>query len=184
MTKTNQRRWQHGRRPAFTLMEVTIVGALMAFLATLLSLTASGLCRPTADIAARCRVAQEANLAAASLVRDLAGSLANPEGRLGGKALYRFVGRIQPSNTQLWLCFDGGIAPNGIADWGSPDTVIVYELQANQLIRWDQNANTTHTVARNVESLVLQDLGDRVQIQLTFNYRNITQTYTFIARNP
>ena len=171
-------------RDGFTLLEVTIVSALMAFLVVLLSATWSGLCRPTADIAARCRVAQEANLAAASLVRDLAGSLANPEGRIGGKQLYAFVGRIQPSNAQLWLCFDGGSPPNGVADWGPPDTVIVYSVENNQLIRWDQKADTIHTVARAVESMAVQDLGDRVQIQITFSYRDITQTYTLIARDP
>ena len=35
--------------------EVTVVGALMAFLAVLLSLTWSGLCRPTSRRRVRCR---------------------------------------------------------------------------------------------------------------------------------
>lgn len=171
-------------RFGFTLLEVAVVSALMAFLCLLLSATWSGLVRPTADLVHRTRIAQEANLAAASLVRDLAGSLPNPEGRVGLKTQFRFVGRMQPSNNQLWLCFDGGPTPNGIADWGSPDTLIVYEVKENCLIRLDQSSSTTYTVARFVEQFDVQDLGDRVQLKITLQHRGITQTYTLIARDP
>ncbi len=171
-------------RRGFTLLEVTVVSFLLAFLTLLLSATWSGLVRPTADLVHRTRLAQEANLAAASLVRDLAGSLPNPEGRIGTKTQFRFVGRMQPSNNQLWLCFDGSATPNGIADWGSPDTVIIYEVQDNRLVRWDQSSSTSYTVANYVQQLDVQDMGDRVQLKITFQYRGITQTYTLIARDP
>jgi type II secretory pathway component PulJ len=172
------------RRSGFTLVETMLVSALMIFLAGLISATWAGLGRPTTDLVVRSRLAHEASLAVASLTRDLGGSLANNEGRLGGKTQARFVGRMQPSSSQLWLCFDGGADPNGMADWGPPDTVIVYEVQANSIVRWDQTANTTFTVARHVDRLDLLDLGDRVQIQLTFKYRKAIQVYTLIARNP
>lgn len=172
-----------GRR-GFTMLEVMVVTTLMAFLTLLLSATWAGLVRPTADLAARTRLSQEANLAAASLVRDLAGSLPNAEGRIGTKAQYRFVGRMQPFNNQLWLCFDGSSTPNGSADWGWPDTVIVYEVQDHRLVRWDQSTSTIHTLARHVQQLDVQDLGDRVQLKITFQYRGITPTYTLIARDP
>ena len=45
------------RRSGFTLLEATIVSALMAFLAVMISAAWSGFARPTADIAERCRVA-------------------------------------------------------------------------------------------------------------------------------
>jgi prepilin-type N-terminal cleavage/methylation domain-containing protein len=171
-----------GRR-GFTLVEVLAVSTLMAFLAVLVSAAWSTLGRPTVDMIARGRIAQEANLAAASFCRDLAGSLADAGGRLGTKVQGRYVGRLIPGGTQLWLCFDGGPSPNGLADWGPPDAVIVYEVIANQLIRSDQSTNTSYVVAQYVSAMQVQDLGDRVEIQLTFTYRNVTQTYSVIARN-
>src|SRR5258707_616931 len=92
------------RRRGVTFLETAIVSALMAFLAVLLSSAWSGLVRPTADMTARCRVAQEANLAAAALTRDLAGSSSNSEGRLGNPAQLRFICRMQPGSSELWLC--------------------------------------------------------------------------------
>jgi type II secretory pathway component PulJ len=171
-------------RTGFTLAEAVVVSGLLACLAVLLARSWYGLVRPTADLAARARLAQEADLAAAALARDLGGSLANPEGRTGPRTLYPLVGRLQPGGSQLWLCFDGGSPPNGAADWGPPDTVIVYELQGDRLVRWDQNAGTTFTAARHVSGFTVRDLGGRVQIQLTFTYRGLTRTYTLVARDP
>lgn len=171
-------------RSGFTLLEAVIVNALMVFLAMLVSTAWSAFGRPTADVIARCRVTQEANLAAASLARDLGGSLANHEGRIGGKLLLRYVGRMQPAKKQLWLCFDGGPNPNGQANWGTPDTVISYEVQSNRLIRWDQTAGTSVIVARDVDQLTLKNHGSKVEIKLTFKYRQITRTYTLMALDP
>ena len=39
-------------------------------------------------------------------------------------------------------------------------------------------------IARNLSGLALSDLGGRVQIQLTFAYRNLTRTYTLIGIGP
>ena len=174
----------HARpKHGFTLLEMTIVSALMGFLAVLISTTWSAFIRPAADVAQRCRIAQEANLAVASLTRDLAGSLA--DNQTGTKATFQVVGRQQPDNSQLRLCFDGGPTPNGTADWSAPDTVVSYYVDSNQLIRWDETANTTFTVAKDVESLYVEDLGDgEVQINIRFRFRAITRTYSLIARDP
>jgi type II secretory pathway component PulJ len=160
-------------RRGFTLAEALVVSGLMALLAYLLGQTWSGLGRPTADLAAQGRVAHEARLAVVALSRDLGGSLDSDAARAGPKMLGKFAGRMQPNGTELWLCFDGGSAPNGVPDWAPPDTVIVYQLQAGRLVRWDQSTNTTFTVARCVDSLAVQDLGDRVRISLTFSYRGV-----------
>src|SRR5208282_1706454 len=136
-------------------------------------------------VAVQCRLANEANAAAACLARDLCGCLADNQGRLGTKTAYQFVGRMQPGNAQLWLCFDSGTNPNGTADWGPPDTVISYQLVGNAFVRWNQTAGTTFTVAQNVTSFSVQDLGGgQVQITLTFQYLNLTQSYTWIAVDP
>lgn len=178
---------QLGTRPCpprgFTLLEATIVSMLMAFLAVLISTTWSAFVRPVADMAMRCRVVQEASLAVASLSRDLAGSLADDS--TGSKTKFSQVGRMQPANAQLRLCFDGGTTPDGVANWSAPDYVVSYYLDSNKLIRWNENAGTTFVVARDVDTFEVLDLGgDQVQINLTFQYRTVTQTYTLIARDP
>ena len=172
-------------RRGFTLVEILIVSGLLVLLAVLIADAWAGLGRPLVDVAIQCRLAQEANAAAACFARDLCGSLADTQGRLGTKAACQFVGRMQPGNQQLWLCFDGGTNPNGTANWGPPDTVISYQVAGNTLVRWNQTAGTTFTVAHDVTNLYVQDLGGgQVQITLTFQYRNLTQSYTWIAVDP
>ena len=165
----------------FTLMEIMLVGAMTSLLAVFLSAAWSGFGQPSADALVRCRVMQEAQLAAASLAADFGGSLANQF--QGTKQSGRMVGRMIIGDSRLWLCFDGG-SLNGVADWGTPDTVITYGVQANQLIRSDLKAGTDFVVASNVEAMALQEQGDGVKIELTFSYRDITQTYTLITRDP
>jgi prepilin-type N-terminal cleavage/methylation domain-containing protein len=170
---------------AFTLVEVTIVSTLMALLAAMLSSAWSGIGRPAAELIVRGRLYQEMDIAAASLTHDLAGSLANPEGRLGGKTQGRWLAWSQPTPGQLWLCYDGGSNPDALPDWGSPDTVITYLVTANMLKRIDQSAGTTFNVARYVDNMqITADGTDGVRIELTFKFRNLTRTCTLIARIP
>src|SRR5262245_29344563 len=133
------------RRRGFGVLEMIVVSGLMVTLVFLLSMAWTGLGRPAVDVATHCRLAQEAKLALASLSRDLGGYLSDSAGRLGKKTDYPFVGRLQPGNTQLWLCFDGGTSPNSLADWGPPDRVITYALQGNHLIRTDQTTGVSVT---------------------------------------
>lgn len=162
-----------------------MVAGLLALLSLLLSAAWVGFGRPAATTIARCRVAQQASLAVAALSSDLGGYLSDSAGRLGGTSQAPFVGRMQPNGNELWLCFDGGTTPNGIADWASPDTVIIYRLQGNSLIRTNQGGGESFTVANDVQSFAVQDMGGGLfQIQLQFAYRDVTRTYTLMARDP
>lgn len=171
-------------RAGFTLLEATVVSGLMAVLAAILSSAWAGFGRPTTDVIARARVVREMSLAVDCLARDFGGSIANNEGRLGAKKQGAFVGWLLPGSGQLWLCFDGGTEPNGLADWASPDRVIVYMLEGDRLVRWDQNANTTFTAARDLDAMELSLLGGELQVELAFKYRDITRTCTLIVRTP
>jgi type II secretory pathway component PulJ len=168
----------------FTLMETTVVSVLMSVLAIVLSSAWAGFERPALSVIAHARVAREMTLAVGCLARDLGGSLGNAEGRLGTKRQGAFVGWLLPGNGQLWLCFDGGTDPNGAADWAAPDTVIVYMLDGDQLVRWDQMANTTFVAARNVQAMDLSLLGDELQINLTFTCQDVTRQCSLTARTP
>lgn len=179
-TRTNR---ISARRGGFSLLEATIVSMFTAVLGILVSATWGAFLRPTADIANRCRIAQEATLALSALSKDLSGSFVdNPA---DGKSKFKLVGRMQPDDSQLRLCFDAGETPNGTADWAAPDLVVTYYVDNHRLIRWDEDSGATFVAARDVDSLEVTDLGDgQVQIQLTFLFRQISQTYTLIASDP
>lgn len=171
-------------RPAFTLVEVMVVSGLMTILAMLLAAIWSGLGRPLLDSASRAQISQEANLAAAALARDFGGSLAGSDGRLGYQVNGKLVGRMQPADSVLRLCFDGGNVVDGLAEWGAPDTVITYEVQDGNLVRWDESSGTLFTVARYVQQMQLTSQDNGVEIKLTFAYRNLTRTYTLVGLDP
>jgi len=173
----------HTPRPfrGFTLVEAMLVSGLMSLLVLLLSGAWSGLGRPSADAIARCRVAQEANLAAEALARDLGGSL--PDQSTGTRESGRLVGRLAVDGSELWLCYDGEPV-NGLPDWVAPDTVIVYDVQADNLVRSDQQAATSYVVADHVSQMQVTEQVEGVHVDLTFAYRDVTRTYTIIAKDP
>jgi type II secretory pathway pseudopilin PulG len=173
-----RRRGCHG---GFTLTEIMLVGGLMSLLALLISGAWRGFGRSSADAVVRCRVAQEANLALECLARDFGGSLAGQPA--GDKRLGQVVGRLVVSGSQLWLCFDGQPV-DGVADWGPPDTVITYEVQGNQLIRSNQQTAVALAVADKVDQMQLTEQIDGVRIDLTLKYRDLTRTYTIVAKDP
>ncbi len=159
----------------------------MALAAMLMSATWVAFCMPAIDAATRCRLAQEASLAAASLARDYGGTLAGAAGQLGATTDGQFVGRMVPEPGQLSLCFHGGGSTTDFSPkWIAPDTVITYYLASNQLIRWDQNAGTLFVAARDVSSFQVAPLDDGtgVTIVLTFAHRDLNLTYTWIAYDP
>ena len=159
-----------------------LVGVLMSLLVVLVSGAWSGLGRPSADALVRCRVAQEANLALESLARDLGGSL--PEQAVGQKQSGRLVGRLVVDDSQLWLCFDGEPA-DGLPDWGLPDTVITYEVSDdNRLVRSNEQTQTAVALASNVQRWELDEQIDGLVILLTCSYRDLTRTYTVVAKDP
>lgn len=173
---------QFAARRGFSLTEVFVAASLFAVLATLLASMYAGMGRPLLTTAHYCQLDQEANLALSSLAQDLSGTL--PEGASGDKLKYRLVGRIQPSNVELWLCFDGGATPNKLPDWASPDVVIIYRIVDNSLVRLNQTAGTEFVVAHKIDALRLRDLGTGVEIMMDFSCRGVSQSYDLIAKNP
>jgi hypothetical protein len=171
-------------RGGFSIVEVTVSGFLLVLLSVLISNAWIGIGRPLIETTYRCRVAQESVLALTSLARDFGGGLADGSGALGNKLSYRLVGRTQPGGNELWLCYDGGASPNGLADWLSPDVVVTYRVVDNALIRSNVQSGDEFVVAKNVESLSLSDLGGEVEINLSFAYHGIHQSYTLVAKDP
>jgi prepilin-type N-terminal cleavage/methylation domain-containing protein len=174
------------RRNGFTLIELTIVSGLMAFLAVLLSSAWTSMGKSSTNLITRGQLVQEMNLAAASLSRDLGGSLPDPTSRVGGKNLAQWIGWTHPGNSQLHLTYNGGASPDTIISYyidNDPDTSLTTKI----LVRHDQSAGTLFTVAKYVDSngfQVFDDTSDTIRIVLTFKYRDLTRTCTITARTP
>lgn len=171
-------------RRGFSIIEVSVTSFLLVLLSMLISSAWHSLGRPLLDTTYRCRVAQEASLAQACLARDFGGSLVDGDAKLGKKSTNRLVGRTQPAGNELWLCYDGGATPNGVADWLSPDTVVSYRVVDNTLIRYNALSGNEFIVAKYVDSLTATDHADEVEIRLTFAYHGISQSYLLVAKDP
>lgn len=179
------------RRGGFTLVEVMVVSVLTAFLAMLLSSCWRGFGPTVTGAIARCRVAQEMNLAVNTLARDLGGSLNSSGGSLGSTRWEsRFLDWDCSIPNSLRLCFDNpsnpADLPNDQPTWWSPQTVISYSLermtnglgstpqgpvQFYALVRTVETASppTTFTVANYITGMQITP-GAPLQIQLTFSY--------------
>jgi hypothetical protein len=89
------------------------------------------------------------------------------------------VGWLVTDGPELRLYYDG-----------DPDVEIVYYVDTEttygntwkRLVRWDTETGSEFTVATNVDTVELQDLGDSVRIDLTLTFRDFTRTYTFVGK--
>jgi type II secretory pathway component PulJ len=170
------------RTRGFTVMEATVASSLMGFLALLIAGTWSSLGRPLKDAAALVQIQEEANRTAAFLAQDFGGQVDNAV--VGKKKKGKKAGKMAVGQTQLRLCFDGGADPNGVADWGTPDTVISYSVQSGELLRTNETTGTSATVARHVENVKVSDQGNSMSVEITFNYQDIRRKYIFWGMDP
>ncbi|MCE5268199.1 MAG: hypothetical protein LLG00_09975 [Planctomycetaceae bacterium] len=179
-------------RQGFTLVEVMATSSLTVFLAVVLSTAWVCLSRPTNELIAWSQLFQEMDLAVASIARDVGG--ASPDFREGGGGLgTKMQGRLlackatnDANGYHLWLCYDGGANPDGIAVWDAPtdDTVIEYYIDPTtdrtsshfqRLLRVNHAGGvaTTYTVARYVQGMTITDEGsDALRIELDFQFVN------------
>jgi prepilin-type N-terminal cleavage/methylation domain-containing protein len=171
----------------FSLIEMLVVSMMMALLATLMGGAWASFGRAASDVLARARIAQEASLAAESLSRDLSGYRTSADARLGGLKASQFLARLEPGGTSLQLCYDSQTSPNGTVDWAS-DPVICYQQVADRLVRIDQEAGTSTTIAKYLTNFQVSSSSvgsaSAVRIELTFTYRTFEKTYTLIGIDP
>lgn len=179
------------RRRGYTLVEMGVVSGLMAFLGLLLASVVAVFGKPSLDVLSRARVLRESRLAVASLRADLGGSLPLAQASRSGTPETGVVvdAMAAGGGQQLWLDFDGAVdgntAPNGQADWGSPDTVIVYSLQGRGLVRADQTAGSSVVIAGDIAAFtVATESPDLVKISIQFAFRDATRTETLLWHRP
>jgi hypothetical protein len=166
------------------MVELCTASALTELLGTLMITVWSCFGRPASDVIARARLIGEIEAAAAALGKDLGGSLDTPAARLGAKEAGKFVGCLAPEGVELLLCFDGGSAPNGVADWTNPDTVIGYALQSGSLVRSDSSSGVATVVARHVVGFSVLDSTDRIHLEIDFEHRSHVRSIVIEAYKP
>jgi hypothetical protein len=156
-----------------------------AFLSTVLMLMVSGMWfsfgRVMSENVADAALTSDARLVFETIRRDFSGQLAGV--KTGEKSLGRLVGRMIVGGDRLLLCYDG--APvNENADWSSPDSVVEYRLDNNQLLRIDAALGATVVIADGVTKFSATALRSGVRIELTIRRRAVERTYTLITRDP
>jgi type II secretory pathway pseudopilin PulG len=179
----------HSRR-GFTLVEVTLVAMLTVFLAVLLSSVWKNISLFTTDALGRGQLMQEMDMAAASLSRDLAGTLpilatttfSGADQRPDANRWIEWKKEVGSGGDELWLAYDASNTPNGSPDWtGTTDTVICYRLiddpntdvTTKILIRENKSElpATSFIVARGVNSMTIEADGDYVKATLQFKFQ-------------
>lgn len=117
----NGRPFARPRRGGFTVLELTIAGVLTGLLAVMLFTAYSAYDRAATDVMARCRLAQEADLAILAIADDLGSRMGpTPAGPKGRGRTTDF--QIAPDHGGIRIYFE---------DAGSPENsrVVVYEIR-------------------------------------------------------
>lgn len=144
-------------RGGFSAVEMAVVSALTAMLAAVLGAVWTAFCFPALEVAARCELTLEANLAAASLARDCGGYLDTIEGRSGSLDDFRYDG-CEFVEGDLRVKFQG------------TSEVIVYRLDGDRLVRSVGTEGPWTTVAAGLVAFEdATEVGDPgLAVRLTF----------------
>ncbi len=162
-------------RKAFSLLEITIGTLMAAGIAVMAASVTVDLTRNMADNVASTRIASESRLAIESLRRDFGGN--DPDRPDGDRSQWRLVGVQVPSADELHLCFDADV--NRTADWASPDRVVVYDVQDNQLIRSDAENSRATVISHLVESFECEIIGTEIRMTVTFELGRVEESFVF-----
>lgn len=194
-----------GRR-GFTVLELTIAGGLTALLGIMLVTACSAYNRGAAEVIARCRIAQEADLAMHALAADLGANLPSSVAGPKGRGLPTGVA-VAPDGSRLAITFEDQVAPEN-------SRVVVYEIQQDltdlaqlqkpvqrrKLVRWVESLSPPAVVEEGrvvawdvsgLESVAIQ--GGWREFRLTFELSfpekrldgaKLERTYSLLAMSP
>jgi hypothetical protein len=148
------------------VIEMVVVSFLMVLLSTIISSIWSVFCLPALDVAARCQMVQEANLAASSLGRDCGGYFSEPSGYPSTLRDYRYNGCAFNPDGSLQINFQ----PPSANQQQTPP-VIIYKLNGNQLVKSYDAGQTWTTIATGLTAFTQADPVDGdpgVAVLMTF----------------
>lgn len=139
-------------RSAFTLMELLVTSILVSGVLALSARFCRNYCLSLLDLSGRQTVLRELRLAQQYLAQDF------------GPA----VGATAMGGNRLLICQDAGNAPDGVAQWGSPDVLVEYCLTDGLLYRYDYSSDLDVAVASCVQDFAVSEAGESdLSISLT-----------------
>ncbi len=179
-------------RRAYVLIELVVASFLTVQMGMVLVLTWKAFGVSALQVEERARLTVNANLAAESFTRDWGGyqirseALPSPNSSTQVDCLYKFLPPRLASDVNhpypLRLVFQ---------EVGPPSSTITisynYDSATSRLIRYDETAGTSTTVASHVTSLEVSPplLNERsFVITFTVSYRDFTGTYTLNMQYP
>lgn len=198
-------RARQGRR-GFTVLELMIAGGLTAMLGILLLTACAAYGRAAAEVIARCRIAEEADLAIHALSADLGANLPSSVAGAKDRGLPTAIS-VASDGSRLAITFEDAVAPEN-------SRVVVYEIRQDQtelaqlqaqvqrrkLVRWVESLSPPAVVeeervvawdVKALEALVIQS-GWR-EFRLTFavsfpdkglDDSSLERTYSLLAMSP
>lgn len=129
-TVARRRTWG-SPRGGFTLVETAIAAMISSILLMSMAGIWQSFGRSVSTCVAESRLSNDSRLLLETLRQDFAGTLQEAPTGLVGEG--RLVGRLVVGS-ELRLCYD--VSPlNGVADWMTPDHVVIYSLTNSQLTR-------------------------------------------------
>lgn len=156
-------------RPGFTLLELLITAGLCAGLAMITAHFWRFYSYQLGDLKTRARAAQELRLAVDSITHDLGST----------------VGATPVGDDAVMLCRDAGDIPNGSAQWGEPDQMVLYSLVDGQLVRDDQSLGVAIVVADGVRTFAAEDVSESVlRVTIAVGFGDVTRQATLMWGRP
>ncbi len=182
----------HSNRRAYVLIELVVASFLTVQMGMVLILTWKAFGVSALQVEERARLTVNANLAAESFTRDWGGyqirsqALPAPNSSTQVDCLYKFSSCLAPDpitnhNYPLRLQFNSVNPPSS--------TITIsynYDPVASTLIRYDETANTSTTVASHVTALEVTPTNPPPSfiISFTVSYRDFTGTYQLNMQYP
>ena len=154
----------------FTLIELMVASLLMMTVVVMTARPWRSLMLSMGDLTARSETAEEMRFLMENLSRDF------------GPA----VGATALDAHRLLICQDGGPIPDGIADWGWPDTKVEYYLTDGQLRRLDRSSGVETTVANGIStfSVARPWWSSTLRIEVTLTHKDLSRRATLLWSDP
>jgi prepilin-type N-terminal cleavage/methylation domain-containing protein len=157
------------RDRGFTLLELLIAATLAAGLTLITAHFWSYFLRQMQDLNDRARMAQELRFAVDSIRHDMGAA----------------VGATPMGDGRLLLCKDGGAIPDGLPEWGAPDSLVTYSLVNGQLLREDGSSGVTVVIADKVSAFTVEDVtASLLRMNLAVTRRDMSRQVYLLWSRP
>jgi hypothetical protein len=147
------------------MLEMLVVAMLGVLVVTFIANASRWYSRSLHEMNVSAQLDKELKMACQAIAQDFGTSLA-----------------AQTTNgANLQLDYDSG---DGIAQWGTPDTVVEYVVQGGNLVRRDIAGGTVVPMAGNISELSAQIVDGNLNVHLIASFRDTQQDITLQLQDP